>query len=288
MTLKKNRWILLDCNYLCHRAKHSTGGLSHNNKPTGVIYGFLRSLEVLQDRLQSNRFVFCWDSRYCIRQRMYPSYKANRLIQNSEKDEDQITLEVEFREQMRKLRTKYLPTIGFRNVFCQRGYEADDIIASVLIDELLRHPKNQIVIVSADHDLYQLLYDNVWIYHPQLNKVITRTTFIQDYGIVPEKWAAVKAIAGCPTDNIKGVPGVGEKTAIKYLTKKLSKTTKAYRNIKQQSPKDYFFRVALTTLPLDGCRQFNLKSDQLSQQGWTKVVEMLGMKSLRDRLPIRR
>src|SRR6185436_3339106 len=101
----------------------------------------------------------------------------------------------------------------------QDGYEADDLNASICH----AHPKRRKVIVSADSDLYQLLQDN-WprkgstrVYHPITQITLDAGGFEIRYGINPQQWARLKAIAGCSSDEIPGVPGVGEKTAAKFL-----------------------------------------------------------------------
>ena len=74
------KYLLLDCDYLCHRALHSTGGLSYHGSATGVIYGFLKSLSGFQDLFNTSNFIFCWDSptKHLHRKTLYPEYKENR------------------------------------------------------------------------------------------------------------------------------------------------------------------------------------------------------------------
>lgn len=292
------KYLLLDCNYLCHRAKHSTGGLSYGGDATGVIYGFLKSLSGFQDLFSTSNFVFCWDSNTSKRKDIYPEYKAHR--ENREYTDEEIEFDRAFRKQMKKLRTTYLPMIGFNNVFIQQGYESDDIIASVCKYTLkdrsdkfdqTKYTQNifESVIISSDKDLYQCIAHNVSFYNPQTNKILTLQGFKKQYGIAPHKWALMKAIAGCPTDNVKGVKGVGGKTAIKFLLGKLNPDSKAYQIITlANSLHKCSFNRKLVTLPMKGTQQFKLKRDNLSEQGWKQVTKLLGMKSIRDRMPFGR
>lgn len=286
------KYLLLDCNYLCHRAKHTTGSLSYGGNVTGVIYGFLKSLGGFQDLFNTSNFVFCWDSNTSKRKELYPEYKAKRLTIEQEENmsEEEIQhweFETEFRRQIKKLRTTYLRMIGFSNIFIQRGYESDDIIAS--ISRWISANENlEAIIISSDKDLYQCISHNVSFYNPQRNKILTLQGFKKQYGIKPIEWAMMKAIAGCPTDNIRGVGGVGEKTALKYIRGEL-KSGKKYNDIKSENGWDIYNRnIRLVHLPLKGTQKFKLEPDKLSEQGWKRVIEMLGMKSIRDRMPFGR
>ena len=276
------KYLLLDCNYLCHRAKHTTGGLSYGGDATGVIYGFLKSLTGFQSLFNTSNFVFCWDSNTSKRREIYPEYKANR--KDKEYTDEEIEFDKAFRKQIKKLRTTYLPMIGFKNVFIQRGYESDDIMASVALQ--LSQCGNEAIIITSDHDLYQCISANVSCYNPQTNKIMTLQGFKKQYGIESYEWVLAKAIAGCTSDNIEGVKGVGEKTAIKYLKTQLKTTDKKYYDISCLDGKTIFERnFPLVKLPMKGTQRFKLKRDKLSEQGWYQVVKLLGMKSIREKIP---
>lgn len=281
------KYLLLDCNYLCHRAKHSTGSLSYDGDATGVIYGFLKSLSGYQDLFNTSNFVFCWDSNTSKRKEIYPEYKANR--KNREYTDEEIEFDRAFRKQMKKLRTTYLPMIGFKNVFIQHGYESDDILASIALNI---SDKDEAVIITSDKDLYQCIRYNVSVHNPQTFKILTLQGFKKQYRITPGEWAAVKAIAGCTTDDVKGIKGVGEKTAIKYLRGLKGVPYKSNKNllaIDSIAGKNIVVRnFLLVKLPMKGTKQFKLQQDELSEDGWKQVTKMLGMKSIRDRMPFGR
>lgn len=289
--MKHKKWILLDCNYLCHRAKHAIGSLSHNGTATGVVYGFLRELPFFQERFDTHRLVFCWDSKTSKRKQMCPEYKANRAERIKKMTPEELVFEDDFRYQMQQLRRRYLKLIGFKNVFCQKGYEADDIIASICKSVHERNLKNRrrddkVIIVSSDQDLYQCLSWNVTIYDPHRNKTMTRQKFITKYGIKPHEWAMMKAIAGCLGDNVKGVKGVGENTALKYLRGELNENSKKFLNIVcEEGTHIYASNKCLVKLPMKGTKKFELKKDKISEEGWKTVVKELGMKSIREKIP---
>jgi len=269
-------WLILDTPYLCHRAKHSTPELQHEGMSTGILYGVLRDILTLQQQFQTKHIVFCWDYGFGLRKTLNINYKANRVPST---DPVTVEFETEFREQMNKLRQRYLPKIGFRNVFYQKGYEADDIIASICH----KLPKDEYgVIVSGDHDMYQLLSPNISIYKPGKGTYTARN-FKREFGIPAKHWVYVKALAGCSSDNVKGIQGVGEKTAIKYMKKQLNRTHKVYARIKAEKDAMLKTNVPLVRLPYKGVDTFKLRDDKVTQKGWDNVCDALGMKSLRDK-----
>lgn len=216
--------LIIDANSLAYRAYYKLPqGMSFKEKDTNVIYGFLQSLRALAEQFETNQIVFCWDSPRSYRRIAYPRYKEGR---NKGLDQRQVKNLQIAKKQFDDLREDVLPGMGFRNIFEQNGYEADDLIAWVVN----RFPENY-VIVSSDEDLLQLLRKersidiSIWNY----KEVITEEKFTRKYGLIPREWARVKAIAGCKTDNVDGIAGVGEATAVKYLNGVLKdgKTKKA-------------------------------------------------------------
>lgn len=202
--------IVVDSNALAYRAKYSMIGLSHNLMQTGVIFGFLAEVLRLAQKFETSKFAFAWDSKESIRRIIYPLYKHKRR-ERVKTSEEQYLDQVSF-EQFTLIRKYVLPMFGFKNVFLRRGYEGDDIIANILVN----NPRKDFVIVSNDEDLYQLL-DFAPIYSLKHKKLYTKDDFEKEYNILPDNWVDVKAIAGCSTDSVEGIKGVGPKTAIKYL-----------------------------------------------------------------------
>jgi 5'-3' exonuclease len=247
--------------------------LSHHDLATGVIFGFLSRVLVLAHKFKTNDIVFCWDSKSSVRKKLYPEYKAQRRKDKTEKELAELEIAV---KQFTTLRRKILPAIGFRNVFVQKGLEADDLIAKTVIKK-----EGRFVIVAADEDLFQLLeWFNVRMYIPTKKKIMTRERFAEEYGISPGYWYAVKQIAGCSSDNVKGVQGVGEKTAIKYLTKTLKYTSKAYKEITNRENAGLFARnLELVMLPHWATKEIERVDNEFSIKGFKKVCRKYGMES---------
>lgn len=270
-------WLIIDCHYLAYRALHTTGVLKHGDIQTGVMYGFMRDIITLQEEHDTDRMAFCFDHRDSFRKAAYPAYKDNR----GELDPEKLKIIKGMRTQIDALREDILPNVGFENVFIQPGYEADDIIASIVTNLREGH---EAIIVSADKDLYQLLSDRVMIWNPTKKKMTTQATFFKEYGVEPSSWADVKAIAGCATDNIVGIKGVGEKTAAAFLTGKLSSSSAKHEAIIRGN-KIWRRNKPLVKLPYPGTKTVRLVRDHVNAQSWDYVTHFLGMKSLKGRAP---
>ena len=215
--------VLIDSNYLCHKAKVTTGTLSHSGQPTGIIFGFFNQLITIAKTTGAQEFLFFWDSRKSKRREIYPEYKMQRRPDLTEWEKE----EWEFAfEQFKRIRRQILPRIGFHNNHLQVGYEADDLLAKYAMN----NSEHDLIIASADNDLLQLL-DYADFLNLSKNKMITQKSFIEEYGLQPRLWGEVKKIAGCASDNVKGIQGVGEATAIRFLKGSLPETHKIYQKI---------------------------------------------------------
>jgi DNA polymerase-1 len=253
--------------------------LSYIGQPTTIIYGFLKNLIDLQEQFRTGRFLFCFDSKASLRKNIYPAYKQKRHAK--ELTEEELEFEKAFRLQIKKLRRKYLPEIGYRNIFRKNGFESDDLLAYLARKVTNNDPGARAVIITADHDLFQCIAPRVSIYNPSSRKELTLQEFKHKYDIHPKKWATVKAIAGCNTDGVEGVRGVGELTAIKYLNDKLGYKTKAYAAITSNDGKRIRKRnMQLVKLPFKDTPKLNIVQDNLSIKGWKLVCKRLGFKSI--------
>ncbi len=264
--------LVVDSSYIAWRAFHSIRELSHEDVPTGVTYGFFRELVTLQDRFATRATAFAFDSKQSLRTKLCPTYKENRKKKEYTKEEMKRYMAMQ--EQLKSLRLEYLPSVGYSNVLFQRGYEADDLIASFCMNEQKRSKFDRIIIVSADKDLYQLLSKKVRMYNPHKKELMGPSAFTKKYKIEPTLWPWVKALAGCPTDNVIGMRGVGEKTAISRLTNariwKKGDFDKQDATIKQNLP--------LVKLPFKGTNDFAYKPDNINPKKFQKLFNSLGFK----------
>lgn len=266
-------WLVLDVNYLCYRAFHSTGQLSFNEEPTGVTFGVLREIKYLETRFGSSNMVFCFDHGKGLREKKYSWYKEGR--RNKKYTEEEEVQRAGLQSQIRKLKINYLSDLGYRNIMFQDGYEADDMIASVVAGIPI---PNRIVIVSADHDLYQLLSYRTSMYNPSSKATLTEEGFKKEFGVETTQWPMVKAIAGCKSDGIPGIPGVAEKTACQYLSGNLKKTSVKYGKI--EAGRDVRLRnMPLVSLPYPGAKPFKPQRDEIDPTAWANLIDELGFSS---------
>ena len=267
--------LVIDCNSLAYRNVYNMTELSFGEIRTNVIYGFLKGLLDLAEMFKTNKFVFCWDSRQSYRKMIDETYKAGRV------DEKQEKLVKYAREQFFILRTKILPKMGFKNVFMQSGYESDDLIAWVV----WRFPEDQ-VIVTGDNDLMQLLHDDrfcpIKIFYIPTKKIITEKNFTNKYGIKPSEWSHVKAIGGCQSDNVKGIPGVGQESAIKFLNGVLKDGAIKNRILSDEGKRIAKDCLWLVSLPFCGDRQIDITEifdDELFSMNFMDVFKEYGCHS---------
>lgn len=254
---------IIDCNAVCHAAKYSIGSLSWEEKQTGIIFGFLRQLLKLS-KLYKHDFIFCWDSKESFRKKIYPKYKFNR---DKNKTEEEKQLDAIYFRQFDTIKTEVLPAIGYRNIFEVEGFESDDLIARLVSDGI------DAVIATSDSDLYQLLIqDEIMMHDLRLKQLIQEHDFTEKYGISPALWSKVKALAGCDSDNVEGISGVGIKTAVKYLNGELNPSSATYKKIKSDEGEDIFNRnFELVDLPHSTTPSLHLKKEVLSFRAFIKV-----------------
>lgn len=267
--------LILDCNYICHAAGHSMPNLSFHGYNTGIVFGFLKRLIRMADQFKADNVVFTWDSKWSIRRKIYPDYKKQRIkaakVESAEERErKRITY-----EQIDLIRDDVLPNIGFINIVQQHGYEADDLMASVVNS----NEDNEFVVATTDKDLYQIISDRCRIHNPSTG--ITRTVeFLKkEHNCTPDMWGEALAIAGCRTDNVKGVSGVGMKTAIKYLNGELKHNSKKFKDI-QSSTDTITENRELVKLPMAFTEPISINKNHVSTMNFVKVCEKYGLRSI--------
>ncbi|WP_158735916.1 5'-3' exonuclease H3TH domain-containing protein [Alteribacillus sp. YIM 98480] len=209
--MQKNKIMLVDGMALLFRAFYATAMSNYymvNSKgqPTNGVYGLVKHLFTAVHRYQPTHVICCWDmGSHTFRNDLYPDYKANRGAPPEE-------LIPQFDLAKEVVEALNIPNVGVE------GYEADDCIgtlSSVLSGD------NEVLILSGDQDLLQLLQPNVTVLllkkgygnYAEYNA----TSFTEEKGITPSQMVDVKALMGDTSDNYPGVHGIGEKTALKLL-----------------------------------------------------------------------
>ena len=268
--------LVFDVHNSMHQHFHVGGGLPPGEDKTWALYAFLREVLSLQARFQTDRCAFCFDGGDQARVAHSPAYKQERRDRRKNATEEERLTHWQLLNQINQLRHDCLPSLGFQNVFRQRGFEADDLIAQV-VDDL----RNKCIIVSSDKDLYQLLDgDRVQQWLPRLKGLYTEDDLDLEYvGITPGLWAKALAIAGCKGDGVAGVEKVGLLTAAKYLTGNLSEKTKAHAAIRANAAL-INSNLMLTYLPHPALTPFALLPDCVTDARWRALCRELGFHSL--------
>jgi len=129
--------------------------------------------------------------------------------------------------------------------------------------------------------LYQLLAANVRLYNPARRRMMTASRFREEYGLAPRDWVRVKAIGGCSSDGVPGVPGVAQKTAIKYLRGLLLPHHKAYQAIESPEGMERMaFNLPLVSLPFPPARRPPIRPWGVSRKGLVQVKRAYGMETM--------
>ena len=203
--------VLVDGNNLLFRSYYATlytGNIMRNRDgfPTNGLYGFVNMINKIVAEENPKYMMVAFDIGKTFRHEKYKDYKGGRR----ETPED---LKVQF-----PIAKKILTAMGIKYLECE-GYEADDIIGTIS-SWCDKDPEYEALIVSSDKYLLQLISDEtvVKLLKPKDYIMMDKATFIQTYGFEPIKMIDLKALMGDASDNIPGVKGIGEKTAIKLLT----------------------------------------------------------------------
>lgn len=227
---EQKRFIVLDCNSILHRAYHALPPLTTSRgEATGAIYGFLLVLfrVVREFRPQYIAAVFDFPAP-SFRLNLFREYKAKRPLPP-----------LELSEQIAKTR-EILAAFGI-SVFEQMGFEADDIIATLVVRALRQQalPQLEIIIVSGDTDILQLADEHTKVYllkRGVKDAIVYDGTLVKAYfGIHPSQLRDFKALRGDPSDNIPGVTGIGEKTA-KELIRRFTNLERLYSELEAKTP----------------------------------------------------
>ena len=215
--MSEKRLFLVDGNSLLYRSYYAIRQLSTSQGfPTNAIYGFLNTLKKLRDREKPDYLGIVFDTgRPTIRHKVFKEYKAHRKPMPED-------LQAQVPILKKVLRALRIPLFEYEN------YEADDVLGCLAAQAASQkmHP----VIVSTDKDLLQLVDSRTTVYNPAKEIYLDEDGVKEYFGVSPAQVVDVLSLWGDASDNIPGVPGVGEKTS-KNLIHQFGSLDKLLQNI---------------------------------------------------------
>ena len=201
----RERLLLVDGQGLCYRAFYAIRHLSNSKgEPTNAIYGFMTMLRKLIREEKPNYVAVCFDRKEpTFRHQRYEAYKAHRK-----------PMPDELQEQMPHIKA-LVGAYGI-SIFEKPGYEADDLIATIATQA--EKMGLDTLIATGDKDMLQLVNDRIKVFNTYKETVVDREGVKERFGgLGPDRVVDVLGLAGDASDNIPGVPGIGEKTAIELI-----------------------------------------------------------------------
>ncbi len=214
--------FIVDGHSMIHRNYHAIRGLSTSRGfPTNAIYGFVRALKKLLHDYQIERILIAFDAKGpTFRHKVFEKYKAQRPPMPED-------LKVQIPYIFEIVDALGIPSIQIE------GYEADDIIGTAV--EFLSRTAHHCIIVTLDKDMLQLVNDQVWVYDPK-NDVLRDPKAVEHrMGVKPVQVVDLLALMGDKVDNVPGVPGIGEKTAQKLISR-FGSLDELYERLEEVTP----------------------------------------------------
>lgn len=198
--MNKKRVFLIDGNSLLYRSYYAIRNLSNSEGfPTNAIYGFVTMLKKLKEQENPSHLGIVFDVKGpTVRHRAYKEYKARRKPMPED-------LSVQIPILKKIIRAYKIPFFEYPD------YEADDVLGTLA--RLAKEENLQSILVSNDKDLLQLVDENTWVYNPSKEIYFTPQKVKEVFGVAPSQVVDVLSLWGDPTDNIPGIPGIGEKTS---------------------------------------------------------------------------
>ncbi|MGX2974110.1 DNA polymerase I [Ursidibacter arcticus] len=278
-TIAQNPLVLVDGSSYLYRAFHAFPPLTNKQgEPTGAMYGVLNMLKSLIAQVEPSHIAVVFDAKgKTFRDELFEQYKSHRP-----------PMPDELRSQIQPLHTM-IKALGIPLLSIE-GVEADDVIGTLAV-QAAQAGKN-VLISTGDKDMAQLVNDHIMLINTMNNTLLDRDGVIEKYGIPPELIIDYLALLGDSSDNIPGVKGVGEKTAIALLQgigsmqsiyANLDKVAElSFRGAKTFAPKlaaeketadlSYLLATIKTDVPLDVTHDQLLTQPQQRDQ----LVELFG------------
>ncbi len=285
------RLILIDGNALLHRAYHATPPLTTpKGELVNAVYGFSLMLLKALDDLKPDYVAIAWDEKGpTFRHQAYTQYKATRGP-----TDDGLSSQYD--------RVHQVATDLNMAEFKLSGYEADDLIGTMARQAVISQKDLEIIVLTGDRDIMQIIEPRVKVLMPK--KTLSDvglygvTEFVERFGFQPIQLIDYKALAGDSSDNIPGVPGIGEVSATKlikqfnsieeiYKTDNLKTLPERMQKLLSEGAESAVMSKQLATIDLDAPIKLDLKKAQAKDFDHKKLIKLfeeLDFKSLISRV----
>ncbi len=214
---KENKLYLIDGTAYIHRAFHAIRALSNSKgMPTNAIFGFTRMVLKLLEAQTPQYAVMLFDTKGpTFRHEIYDSYKANRPPMPAD-----LAVQIPYIKEITK---------GFNISMIEKpGYEADDLIGTLA--KMAASDDISVVMITGDKDFLQLVTDKIIVWDPMKDNIMDADAVRKRFEVEPYQLIDVMGLSGDVSDNVPGVPGVGEKTALD-LIKRFGSIEQVYEQI---------------------------------------------------------
>jgi len=263
--------FLIDGNSILYRSYYAIQRLSTSQGfPTNAIYGFLNTLRKIQEQEKPEYLGIVFDTgRPTLRHKAFEAYKAQRKPMPDD-------LQAQVPVLKKVIQALRIPLFEYEN------YEADDVLAS--LSRLAAEKGIQTIIVTTDKDLFQLVDHRTLIYNPAKDIYLDPEKVKEFFGVSPEQVVDVLSLWGDPTDNVPGVPGIGEKTS-KSLIQQFGSLDNLLSNLEKVEPARLREAIRQNLESLNLSRQlvtvekglplaFNLEDFAVSEPDHSEVMQL--------------
>lgn len=214
--------IGIDFNNILFGSYYGQSLINSKGINVNAIKGFFFKIKSLKDMFNPDYIVIANDisRERTFRRKLYKPYKAQRKAHDSD-----IITQMKYASQLASL-------LGYPFI-SNELYEADDVLG--MISKFTTEQNMDMIIISSDRDLYQLISDTTFIHSPRVKDLIDNTWLMDNYKLTSDQWIDLKILQGDRSDNIPGIQGIGEITALK-LMQQFGSIDNIYANLNTLKP----------------------------------------------------
>lgn len=212
--------------------------LNRSKKEVKGVYGFVASILKLSKEFSTDKFIVCFDTETSMNnnKELNEDYKSNRPDYSTLPENENPFIQLDYI--IKALNKLDIPTLQ-----CVDN-EADDYLASIAKKY---EDKYNVIIISSDKDLLQIVDDTIQVYNAQAKILYTKEKIKEKFNVDVEQYILYKALVGDNSDNVKGIKGVGPKTAVKLINDRTSSVWFEYKDLIERNIKIMSLNCSLCT-----------------------------------------